>query len=91
MRLLPQVLPFLMAITLLSLSEGCATNFPTVHPAVLDVPHGKCGLYSETNMNPLTFVFQKWVPLSQCNGYFAFPPSDVAAVRTWYDDQREAQ
>lgn len=87
MRLLRLPLLYLMAITL----ESCATDFPTVHPYVIDIPHAQCGAFVEVSTTPLKFEFKEWLPISQCQGFFAFPPSDVANVRAWYDSNKGSQ
>lgn len=80
MRLLKMVKIFLMA----SLLTACE-SFPQLHPYVLSVQNGVCGQYSVNQIDPcnVIYTFVQWLPIEQCDGFFALPPSDIVAIKDW--------
>lgn len=81
---------FLMGTTLIL--SACAQDFPRLHVHILSVKNGFCTEYDEISVDPLRF--DKDHPhrkaLIECDGYYALPSSDVAAIRAWYDAKRKA-
>lgn len=86
MRFLKQVSLYLTAMMLAS----CA-SFPELHPHKLVLSKNVCGEYKQVSTKPIRFQFVKWHPLNKCEGYFAFPPEDVANVRKWCASTEEAK
>lgn len=78
---------FLMGLSLLV--SSCA-GFPELHPYILSLKNGQCGQYQEVKSSDVCnvqFVFVKWVPVAQCEGFFALPPEDIAALRSYQAGQ----
>jgi hypothetical protein len=77
MKLLKLVPIFLMV--------SCA-SFPHLHPYALSIKNNMCAEYKvkkQTDVCSIEYVFVKWHPLSDCEGYFALPPEDIAALRDY--------
>jgi hypothetical protein len=82
MRLLNVVLTCLM-------TSGC-TSFPKLHPHILSLKNSKCGEYKvvqQTDACNIKYEFVQWHPLEYCEGFFALPPEDIAALREYQKAQ----
>jgi len=92
MRKQKLVKTFLTAASLIL--SGCASTFPAVHPYGFNVKYQVCLPYVQTSKKPIRFEYKKdqngkpaWQPIATCEGYYGFPPEDVAAVITWYNEK----
>lgn len=75
-----------LAISLMGLSLPNCKSFPILHPYVLSLKNGVCGEYvavKQTNACDIEYQFVKWHPLTDCEGYFMLPPSDIAALKEY--------
>src|SRR5580658_6733162 len=71
-----------------SISLIACSGFPTLHPYVLSVVNGQCIPCSHVGpSNACTDQFTcdatQAVPLSQCDGFTALSPSDIAALKQY--------
>lgn len=79
----------LLFLVFLFLTTGCAHDFPKLKPHLISMRTAQCGEFFEVTREPLTYKFKGWKPIIMCEGYFALSPEDVAAIRQWYDVQRQ--
>lgn len=64
--------------------SACA-GFPNLHPHKIVLANGLCGEYEQVSQRPVQFKFKEWHPIKDCDGFYAFPPKDIADVRAWCD------
>jgi hypothetical protein len=79
-----------LLLTGATLSLSACTSFPKLHPYALSVQNSKCGEYeivSQTDACNIVYKFKEWHPLSYCEGFFALPPEDIKALKTYQAQQ----
>lgn len=88
MRLHKMGKTFLTGLSLLLLSS--CVGFPQLHPYLLSIKNGQCAQYKAIGQETACsaqFVFVQWLPLSACDGFYAIPATDVAALRNYQVQQ----
>lgn len=85
MKLVKLAVIFLTALNL----SSCA-QFPPLHPHIIAKDKNGvlfCGEYKEVKQeNACAIAFSEepvWYPIDHCIGFFALPPSDITALRTY--------
>lgn len=81
--MLLQKLARICLITLVATASIGCSQFPKLTVYKLVEAKGVCGEYQVASTNPVTFVFVKWHPISECDGYFSVSPSDTASIVAW--------
>ncbi len=78
------------SMVLLSLSLSACSSFPKLHPHVISIKNGMCGEYEVIKQDDacnVIYKFKAWKPISECEGFFAFPATDVNAVTKFQAEQ----
>lgn len=72
----------------ISLLIGCA-GFPELHPHMITLKNGVCTSYPviKTDVCNISVGPGIDLPLSACDGFYAFPPSDMTAVLEYQKQQ----
>lgn len=68
---------------------SCA-SFPRLTPYVLSLKNNVCGEYKvvkQTDACNIKYEFVRWHPISDCEGFFALSPEDIAALRSYQAGQ----
>lgn len=76
-----------LVICLMVASLSACVSFPKLHPRILSIRNGMCGeftIVSQTDACHIVYSDQPvWHPLSYCDGNYALPDTDIAALKEY--------
>lgn len=67
------------------------TDYPDVHPTILDFQLNEARVYKIVDKANVTFEFEKVIPLVKTDGYVCLSQSDYVALREYYKEKSQSK